>query len=291
MANLDSDALSTEQVLELAGELRAVGDEVSGVTKDLTSRFFDLARAASQQTDRVSQVLDLTGHVEVGDRRDQFATVIEGLGATLSEFVQQVVQISKQAVTMVRAIDSVLEDVGKLSGQVENIDRITARTSLLSLNARIEAERAGEAGRGFRVVAGEVRHLSQSTADLAHDIKSEIAAIADALRKGYDTLASVASLDMTREIEAKEAVDHTLAMLMERDRQINTLTQSSLDTAREIEQAVNSIVTAMQFEDRTHQRLEHVATALSALAANNREMAAAAMAATKPQAEADITLF
>lgn len=247
----------------LADEVRAVGDEVSGVTRNLSSQFFELARAASEQTERVEQVLALTGNVRVEDRQDQFATVIQGLGTTLTDFVQQVVQMSKQAVTMVRAIDTILDDVGRLTGQIDNVDRIAERTTVLALNARIEAERAGDAGLGFRVVAGEVRQLSRTTAELAHAIKAEIAHIADALKSGHATLASVASMDMTREIEAKEEVDQTLALLLERDGQINTLASNSLNTARDIEAAVSKIVTAMQFEDRTHQRLEHVAQALT----------------------------
>ncbi len=275
----------------LAHEVRAVGDEVSGVTKNLSAQFFELARAASEQTGRVEQVLELTGNVRLEDRQDQFATVIQGLGITLTDFVQQVVQMSKQAVTMVRTIDTILDDVSRLTGQIDNIDRIAERTTVLALNARIEAERAGDAGLGFRVVAGEVRHLSRSTADLAHTIKTEIATIAEALKNGHATLASVASLDMTREIEAKEAVDHTLALLLERDQQINTLAHNSLSTARDIEAAVSGIVTAMQFEDRTHQRLEHVAQALTARDGAAAPAPAPAPAVAAAAATDDVTLF
>lgn len=279
----------------LADEVRAVSGEITSITRGLTGRFFELARHASDQTERVRQVLEVTGVVNMGDHQDQFAQVVAGLGQTLEEVVQQVVQISKQAVTMVRAIDSVLEDVSRLSGQIENIDRITAKTNLLSLNAHIEAERAGDAGKTFKVVAGEVRDLSRATADLAGNIKGEIATISAALKSGYETLASVASLDMTREIEAKEAVDRTLAMLMERDARINTLAQSSLDSARVIEQTVSSIVTDMQFEDRTRQRLEHVAASIAALAAGRPGPAAPPPSPTPQPAASgtaeDITLF
>jgi methyl-accepting chemotaxis protein len=275
----------------LAADILAVADEVRDTSRGLTERFFQLADHAAEQTRRVEQVAGLSSGVQTAEGTVDFTQVVAGLGDTLTEFVGQVLALSKQAVTMTRAIDSVMDNLHNLTGFVDGINRITAKTNLLALNAYIEAERAGEAGRTFRVVAGEVRDLSRGSADLSSNIKAEILAISESLKSAYDTLARVASMDMTAEIDAKENIESTLTALVERNRQLCGVAAESLDTARSIEQAVAAIVTGMQFEDRVHQRLEAVAQRLRDFARDGHftDERPAAVAATP--AEADVTLF
>ncbi|HSV29236.1 MAG TPA: methyl-accepting chemotaxis protein [Candidatus Omnitrophota bacterium] len=264
MSDLTHDAARTA-----AAELTAIGDQIANSSKDLTGRFFALAAHAGDQTARVEDVMRLTATLQVDGREVDFSQVVAHLGDTLGSFVSEVLHLSKQAVTMVRTIDAILENIHGLERLVDGIDRVNAKTNLLALNARIEAERAGAAGRSFGVVAGEVRDLARTTAELAASIKQEIGTIAAALKEGHETLGEVASMDMTREIDAKDEVDRTLAALVERDRKVAAVAGRSLDSAREIEQAISTIVTDMQFEDRTRQRLERVAGLLARIAASD----------------------
>lgn len=276
---------------EAAGELRAISGQLNTTAGNLSTRFFDLARTASDQTACVQQILAMAGGIETAHGTTDFGTVVGNLGDTLSGFVREVLHVSKQAVTMVRAIDLILADLTRLRQSVEGIDKITSKTNLLALNARIEAERAGEAGRTFSVVAGEVRELSRATSDLADGIKHELAAITTALQDGHATLASVASMDMTREIDAKEEIEQTLAALAERNEALSRTAQSSIVYAQTMESAVAAIVTGMQSEDRTQQRLERIAAALDVLA---REGVFTLGQTTLTTAEADedaVTLF
>ncbi|KAF0225885.1 MAG: Chemotaxis sensory [Rhodospirillaceae bacterium] len=276
-----------------ADELRQLAQLIGSSSADLTARFFDLARSTQGQTACVREVLDIAGIVHAQAGGTDFSAVINHLGGTLGEFVREVLHLSKQAVCMVRAIDVILEDLSRLQHSVEGIDRITAKTNLLALNARIEAERAGEAGRSFGVVAGEVRDLSRATSDLAAGIKQEIHAISEALKNGHATLAEVASMDMTQQIDAKEEVEQTLVLLKERDQRLTAAAHASMENAKAIEQAVSAIVTHMQFEDRTHQRIDRVAQALDAfhlggaLALSPSTLAGA----VKAEADADVTMF
>ncbi|MCA1907223.1 MAG: methyl-accepting chemotaxis protein [Magnetospirillum sp.] len=296
LASEDCLAENRRIAAEAAAELRDVADLIGRSSGDLTARFFDLARLTQSQTACVRDILEASGvRASGGQDGDDFAAVIGHLGGTLGEFVREVLHMSKQAVSMVRAIDRVIEDLSRLSHSVEGIDRITAKTNLLALNARIEAERAGEAGRSFGVVAGEVRDLSRATSELASGIKHEIAAISEALKTGHATLAEVASMDMTRQIEAKEEVERTLVMLKERDDFLTAAVHTSMDNAQAIEAAVGKVVTDLQFEDRTHQRLERIAAALDVLAAEGVLRLAPThlgdAATTKAGDPDDVTLF
>lgn len=276
-----------------ADELRQLAQLIGSSSADLTARFFDLARSTQGQTACVREVLDIAGIVDSQAGGTEFSAVIGHLGGTLGEFVREVLHMSKQAVSMVRSIDVVLEDLSRLRHSVEGIDRITAKTNLLALNARIEAERAGEAGRSFGVVAGEVRDLSRATSELASGIKQEIHAISEALKNGHATLAEVASMDMTRQIEAKDEVEQTLLMLKERDQRLTAAAQASMENAEAIEQAVSAIVTDMQFEDRTHQRIDRVAMALDAFHQGGTLALPTSTLAKTPKAGADddVTMF
>lgn len=280
-----------------ARQLTDIGDQIDRSSKDLTGRFFDLARHAGSQTARVEEVRRLTSTLTVDGAEVDFAQVVAHLGDTLGSFVSEVLHLSKQAVTMVRTIDGILENIHRLEHFVDGIDRVNAKTNLLALNARIEAERAGDAGRSFNVVAGEVRELARTTADLAANIKVEISTIAASLKDGHATLGEVASMDMTREIDAKDEVDRTLAALVERDRKLGAVAGESLASARDIEQAINTIVTKMQFEDRTRQRLSRIAGLLARIAANETidaadiERLTKGLDAAKANTDDDVMLF
>jgi methyl-accepting chemotaxis protein len=276
-----------------ADELRAVSEQMDQAANGLSQRFFDLARTASGQTSCVQDILSLAGGIQTDRGVMDFGQVVGELDGTLSNFVREVLHVSKQAVSMVRAIDGILEDLDRLRQSVEGIDRITSKTNLLALNARIEAERAGEAGRTFSVVAGEVRELSRETSGLAAGIKQELATITTALRDGHATLASVASMDMTREIEAKDHIEQTLSSLTRRNEQLGQTARSSMEFAHTIESAVAAIVTGMQSEDRTRQRIERIATALERLAAGGAfELEQTTLQAAPPAGDEDaITLF
>ncbi|MBR9971271.1 methyl-accepting chemotaxis protein [Magnetospirillum sulfuroxidans] len=293
MDDVTCDESIREAAKDAATELREVAELIGNSSAGLTAQFFDLARTTQSQTACLREVLDIAGAAASSPESGDFSAVIGHLGGTLSEFVQEVLHLSKQAVRMVRSIDLVIEDLSRLRHSVDGIDRITAKTNLLALNARIEAERAGDAGRSFGVVAGEVRDLSRATSDLAAGIKQEIAAITDALKNGHAALAEVASMDMTRQVEAKDEVEQTLVLLKERNRRLTGAAHASMENAEAIEAAVSGIVTDMQFEDRTHQRIERVAAALDDLAKTGTLTLSTATrnVTISAQDEDDVTLF
>lgn len=268
---------AAEVLDELGTELDGVAGTIAASTEALTGRFMALARLAADQTANVEALLAQTNRIPVDGGEISVDEVVAGLGETLGDFARQVLMLSKHAVTMVHTIDGVLDDMHQLDGFVHEIDRITGKTNLLALNARIEAEKAGEAGKTFRVVAEEVRELSRSTATLSERIRERMAKVSGSLRNGHETLMKVAAMDFTTQLEAKENVDATLAGLIEQSAFLGRMAAASLDNAAQVRDAVSGIITDMQFEDRSNQNLARVAGAIRQTAQACRDLNPAAL--------------
>jgi len=133
------------------------------------------------------------------------------------------------------------------------------------MNARIEAGRAGNAGATFRVVADEVRQLSQSIQTLSVGMNTELKAIISGISQGHNTLKNVATVDMSENIMVKERLDILLPALVRRNGELKTIVADAVKESGRISSDVDGMVTGIQFQDRTKQRLEHVVDTLQVI--------------------------
>jgi methyl-accepting chemotaxis protein len=204
------------------------------------------------------------GESEVGDGLSfsEFAAQTEKV---LEFFIEQIVGNSRNSVDIVHAIgdlNSKMEDVVKL---LEDLQTIADQTNLLALNAAIEAARAGEAGRGFAVVADEVRNLSQSSNRFSEQIRTVVGDAVRDIEVVKQTTNTIASQDMSYAIESKERVDRMLVKM----RDLNKETMENLGTvsgiSNNITRNVSDAVRALQFEDLVHQLVQYIDGSLASL--------------------------
>jgi len=125
---------------------------------------------------------------------------VERLISNSAQIAQEAVREAGAASEVVRELGQASERIGKV---VESISQVAWQTKLLAFNAKIEAGRAGEAGRGFEIVAQEVKNLAQQTASATDDISREIKTISEEVERTHRAIETVSkTIGQMQEISA-----------------------------------------------------------------------------------------
>ncbi len=187
-------------LLTLVGTLRQQAQAVTGNSRSLAEMSNDLHRGASRQSSDTAQIRDALGELEatiqdVASSADQTATagraagqaVTQGqevIGRSLSGLHGLVSEVQNNAL----AIERLADETGTIGKVLTVIRSIAEQTNLLALNAAIEAARAGEQGRGFAVVADEVRTLAQRTSGATEEIQLLIGSLQTAAHQSLQAM-------------------------------------------------------------------------------------------------------
>ncbi|MFJ5282687.1 methyl-accepting chemotaxis protein [Pseudomonas sp. NPDC088429] len=274
-----------EQIAGSATQLGAAAEELSAVTEEAS-------RGLQQQNNEIEQaataVNEMTAAVEEVARN----------AVSTSEASNQSTQAARegrdQVVKTVDAIQTMTHDVqntahmieglatqGRDIGKVLDVIRaIAEQTNLLALNAAIEAARAGEAGRGFAVVADEVRALAHRTAQSTQEIEKMVAGIQNGTGEAVSSMQqsnqrTQSTLEMARAAGvALEQITQSIHQINERNLVIASASEEQAQVSREVDRnlvnirdlATQSAAGANQTSAATHE-LSRLAVDLNAMVA------------------------
>ena len=146
---------------------------LSTAVADLSNSFMLLTQLSQRQRELLTTIVNAP---KAGEQTEQesMTAFVEATGELLQEFVDVIVQTSKQSLHVLNNINDMAGQLDRIFALINQVEGLAGQTNLLALNASIEAARAGEAGRGFAVVAAEVRNLSLKTTALNADIRAQV---------------------------------------------------------------------------------------------------------------------
>ena len=264
---LGLSALQRRALEALVGELGIASEHVETNVQELSARFQNIAATTRDQAATVQDLVASIQSVRIDGKDFHLSEVASGLGDTLSSLIDKITLLSSRGSAMLNSLDTVLSELTSVEHSVTEIDKINRQTNLLALNAKIEAARAGDAGRAFAVVADEVRELAKSVNALSTVIKGQIGSISTGLRASHTMVKDIASVDMSDEsVTANTRVTTVMHALIEQNTRFADVLQQTAATTRAVTTEVSAAVVGMQFQDLAKQRLQNVAGALHALA-------------------------
>ena len=234
-------------------EYQRVQTLVSEAIRSLSEDFRVLAEHVSGQEALVQQVVEHNG-----EQGEQFtmASFVNETSELLGYFIEILVDISRQSVQAVHHIDDMMVHMDGMFALLEDVQSIASQTNLLALNAAIEAARAGEAGRGFAVVADEVRRLSQRSSALNDQIRQQVGSGKESIENVRTNVAAMAGRDMSMTLQAKARVEKALGDISDLNAQAEENMRGVSVLSSQINERVTKAVIALQFEDIVTQALQ-----------------------------------
>ena len=221
----------TEQTSAGVNSQKIETDQVATAMHEMTATVQEVARNAEQASQAASAA---DGEARAGDK-------------VVAEAIAQIERLAAEVARSTDAMTHLQQESNKIGSVMDVIKAVAEQTNLLALNAAIEAARAGEAGRGFAVVADEVRGLAQRTQKSTEEIEGLVAG----LQNGTQQVAMVmnnsrsltdSSVELTRKAGVSlENITRTVSNIQSMNQQIAAAAEQQSAVAEEISRSIVNV--------------------------------------------------
>ncbi|MEZ5357431.1 MAG: methyl-accepting chemotaxis protein [Candidatus Zixiibacteriota bacterium] len=242
--------LSARELVNAAGEISSSSEKMSEGARNQTEHISQVAAAITEMTSTIVESSKNAGEASEASR-EQSTTATTGGGVVQNTIVgmNTIADVVRHSAESIRKLASSAEQIGSI---IEVIEDIANQTNLLALNAAIEAARAGEQGRGFAVVADEVRKLAERTGKATGEITEVIKEVQEKTAEAVQDMESgINEVDKGREL-ADEAgnslteIEHKSQQVLTMIEQIAAASEEQSSVAENVAQRIDEISTVAQ---------------------------------------------
>lgn len=239
-----------------AGQLASVwGAQIESSREQMGAAIVALSQRFGAIVERLEQNLRSAGdETSTGALQGALARTQEEL-AGVTDALRRVMRGKGDLLAKVQELESFMTE---LQGMADAVKTIAAQTNLLALNAAIEAARAGPQGRGFAVLAQEVRALSALSGETGARMVERVGMINGAIVATRQVAEATAAQDDADTLQSQQKIDQVLADLRGTTAAIVGASEALRAESRGIKNEVNAALVQLQFQDRVSQIMTHV---------------------------------
>lgn len=268
--------------------------------QELVAKYAELAIDTSEQgnhllhcTQAQNQItqtlLTNTKMVTVGQKNVTLQEALISINNIFANSINCLLDTSKNAITMLYSLDNSLANLALIEKNINEIENINNKAKYLSLNATIEAVRAGDLGSSFQVVANEVSELSRETQILSVNMHKQISTIKVSLNESLEMLKNFAQMDISEHILAKENLDQIIKNLLTNNQKIIDCIYNADVAHKESTEITTKFMQELKFYNEFKSNLEIIIETLinlknSSYNYDNSEVAKKFNTSTKEQA-------
>ncbi|HWR42093.1 methyl-accepting chemotaxis protein [Sporomusa sp.] len=275
ISKVSEHVATTSQQLHSASEQSfSVASQIADITEELSTHSLQQEEEVGRTITSLQEMSTAINHVaktasEISSMSMEATQVARDGGLVVTTANEQMKSISKDVGQAAQVVGNLGESSKQISEIVTVISTIASQTNLLALNAAIEAARAGEHGRGFAVVADEVRKLAEQSQEAAH----RIAAMISEIGRETDNVVAVMQIstqEVTRGAEVITSSGENFRKIIEHVQLLNVKIQEITAAAEELSASSDSV---LAFAERAGQRTTETTNSIHSISVSMEEQA------------------